>query len=171
MSQSNVWFRWILIFLSFIALGGGIGYFFMLSLRPDFVHQAPLKINNQLGPVAVKNVKNTYNHQYEPVLNHQSRPKLDLKNPFVIPNQYYQKSGLRSITQRKQAFIEYQGIIETDNNVLGLVKLTNTNETFVVYEGEIIVELGLEIRKITPKTLTYSKDRVEAVISLGGIQH
>ena len=171
MSRSHVWFTWFLVFLSFIVVGGGIGYFFMLSLRPDFAQLAPLRVKNQLEPGVVENAKNTYNNQYEPAVYHQSQPKLYLKNPFVIPIQYNDYSGHRLITQRKRAFMEYQGIIETDNNVLGLVKLTTTNEAFVVYEGESIVEFGLEIKKITPKALTYSKDGVETVILLGGIQH
>lgn len=168
MSRSNVWFKWILVFLSFIAVGGGMGYFFMRSLRTDFAQLAPLTVKKQ---PTVENVKKSFNIPSVPAIDQKSQPKVDLKNPFVIPIQYYKKSGHPLVTSKNRALMEYQGIIETDNKVLGLVKLTTTNETFVVYEGESIVEFGLTIEKITPKTLTYTKDGVEAVISLGGSQH
>jgi hypothetical protein len=168
-SRSNVCVRWLLAFLSFIAVGGGIGYFFMRSLRTEFAQLAPLRAKDHLEPVAVENVKIIGSNLSVPTVYQQSQPKLALKNPFVIPIQYYKKSGHRLVTPRKRMFIEYQGIIETENNVLALVRLTTSDKTFVVYEGESIVEFGLAIKKITPKNLTYSKEGVDVVISLGGI--
>jgi hypothetical protein len=128
-----------------------------------------LKITDQPESITAKSIQNTYTHSYGSTLHYGPVKNLFLKNPFVVPLQYNGRASHHFVPKRPQAFLEYQGIIETDSNILGLVKATTTKEAFVVHEGECIIEFGLEIRKITPETLTYSKDGIEAVISLGGI--
>jgi hypothetical protein len=164
----NSLITWFFIFLGSIVLGS-ICYLLVLTSSPNLLNLTPLKVTNRPEPIVVKSIQNTNNHNNEPTLHYEPGKKLFLKNPFVVPLQYNGRLSHHFVPRRPQAFLKYQGIIETDSGILGLVKVTTTDEAFVVHEGECIIEFGLEIRKITPETLTYFKDGKEAVISLGGI--
>jgi hypothetical protein len=135
-------------------------------MSPHYIQSTPPREQNHPEPILIEPVQNTNVSKYETKL---AQSAMKLKNPFVIPFPAHKNPDQRLSSQKKRTYIEYQGIIETDNSMLGLVKMTATNEAFLVYEGESLVEFGLEIHKITAKNLTYSKDGIEAVISLGGI--
>ena len=92
---------------------------------------------------------------------------VNLINPFIIPGSY-NVSFKKVRSQSKHEQLEYQGAIETDTSILGLVRINATGESLVVSEGEDIVVSGIIIGKITPKTLTYSQNGIEKVIYLGG---
>jgi hypothetical protein len=105
--------------------------------------------------------------EYPTAINQSSVVPANLMNPFVIPGQY-NVPFKENHSQRKHELLEYQGTIATDASVFGLVRINTTGESFVVSEGEDLVESGIIIGTITPKTLTYSQNGIEKVIYLGG---
>lgn len=171
MSRSGLWLSWLLIFVGFTVLGGGIGYVLMSFWGPHNTFWEPWSNQNQPRTIINENFQKISDYKYYPPDNYESdyQPITNIKNPFTAPSQNNDTKGQNVPFNKKQTFLEYQGIIETNNSIFGLVKVTHTGEVFVVYEGENLVEF--EIRKITPKTLTYSKDGIEAVIPLGGKLH
>jgi hypothetical protein len=167
MYQLKSWLFWIFIFIGGFLLGS-ISYFQFFTYQQKLIwtprHIRQSQYKNQYP-------SNVNNFKYGIGVNQAPTPPLNINliNPFVVPGQ---DNGVLSHplgSQRKHAFLEYQGTIETDCGILGLVKVTTTGESFIVSEEEDLIEVGIVIRKITPKTLTYSKDGIDKVIRLGGI--
>jgi hypothetical protein len=176
LSRSQHWLNIILLFLGFIILGCSLGYVIMLLLERQVALRIPTGINSPAVSVVDSGVPIVMHRSDEAVIIKQQKLAgskiISLKNPFVIPSLYQRNPAKRNASPKKNlGFLEYQGVVETADDVRGLVRVTASKESYVVYEGEILVELGVEIRKITPKVLTYYKDGVETVISLGGIVH
>jgi hypothetical protein len=160
------WFTWSLIFIVFIVLGCGIGIFLMF-FGFNNIKWVPGGTGNRPATVINDNTLKRSEYKLHSALTYKpiNQPITDIKNPFIVPRQY---NGVSS-KKKQQTFLEYQGIIETNKGILGLVRITDTDEVFIVYEGENLIEF--EILKITPKTLTYSKDGKEIAVPLRGILH
>jgi hypothetical protein len=176
LSRSQHWLNMIVLFLGFIILGGSLGYVIMLLLERQVVLRIPSGVNRPAVSAIAANVPIIMHRSDEAVIGTQQKSagsKISpLKNPFVIPSVYQRNPAKRIVSPPKNlGFLEYQGVVETADDIRGLVRVTASKESFVVCEGESLVEFGIEIRKITPKVLTYSKDGVETVISLGGTVH
>lgn len=169
MFQPKSWFLWVFIFMGSVLIGM-ICYFLLFSysqkipfwsgsFEPVVPDLHPKHITNQHSP----NIKVT-----QPLVHQTPTPvsteKINLINPFVIPGQY---NASKSHFPKKPALLEYLGTVETDNDILGLIRINN-GESFVVSEGEDLVISGIVIGKITPTTLTYSQNGIEKVIHLGG---
>jgi hypothetical protein len=165
-SRSGFWFTWLLVFIVFIVLGCGIGIFLMF-LGSNNIKWAPGGVEKRPATAINGNIleKSEYKPHsaltYEPI----NQSITDMKNPFIVPGRYNRVDGKK----KQQTFLEFQGIIETNERTLGLVRITGTDEVFIVYEGENLIEF--KILKITPKTLTYSKDGKEIAVPLRGIPH
>ncbi len=171
MFRPKLWFLWVLILFVGIFLGIGCYFIFFPYL------QNVIWPSGSFQPVA-NDFHQKYNpNQYTPniegnqPLKNQTPPStstgdIRLKNPFILPIPYH-ASFRKSPSSKKRALLEYLGTIETDNGILGLVRI-NTGESFVVSEGEDLVISGIIIGKITPKILTYSQNGIEKVIHLGG---
>ncbi len=171
MFHPKLLFLWVLILVVGIFLGIGCYFVFFPylenvlwpsgSFQPGVTDVRPKYDSNQY----VSNIE-----RYQP-LNNQTLPStstgnIRLKNPFILPIPYH-ASFRKSPAPKERALLEYLGTIETDNGILGLVRI-NTGESLVVSEGEDLVISGIIIGKITPKMLTYSQNGIEKVIHLGG---
>ncbi len=175
MFQPKSWLFWVFIFIGGILLGIGSYFLFFLHLQeipwPSESFQPVVPNFHQ------KYIANQYSHArartirvYQPLLSQTPMPastgNINLINPFIVPGGYNGFLG-KSPSPRKRALLEYLGTIETNDNILGLIRI-NTGESFVVTEGEDLVISGIVIGKITPTTLTYSQNGIEKVIHLGG---
>ena len=169
MTHSRFWYIWLMLFFGFIILGGSISFIFVNYLNPHFKLWTPPRAQERSGIIPDVSIPNIRSHPDQPALTLEG--SVALKNPFIIPSPYQRNSGFRPTPHRRRGPLEYRGIIETDSNIMALVTVTSSGESLVVYEGEDLVELGIMIGKISAKTLTYSKNGIETVISLGGIKH
>ncbi len=171
MFHPKLWFLWVLILIVGIFLGIGCYFVFFPylqnvlwpsgSFQPDVTDVRQKYDSNQYA----SNIE-----RYQPLKN-QTLPStstgdIRLKNPFISPIPSH-ASFRKSPPPKERALLEYLGTIETDNGIMGLVKI-NTGESLVVFEGEDLVISGIIIGKITPKMLTYSQNGIEKVIHLGG---
>jgi hypothetical protein len=169
--QPRTWAFWLLIFIGSILLGIGSYFLFFIHLQ---IPGMPWNFRFYAPALQQKIVENQYLpnrkvFEYPTVIHQIPTPAepVNLMNPFVIPgldNVFFNNNRF----QKKHELLEYQGTIETDTSIFGLVRINTTGESLVVSEGEDLVVSGIIIGKITPKTLTYSQNGIEKVIYLGG---
>lgn len=170
------------IFIVLIIIGCSIGFVFTSIWRLPIPLWMPSDTGKRLEtmdnlPKIIDD--DNYNNKYSLPVAHipldqelkesNSRMLSSMKNPFIIPGRYAGNYGQNISPQKKQAYLSFQGVIETNDSILGLVRVNATGEVFAVYEGEDL--LDFQVKKITPSTLTYSQNGNEVVIPLGGIRH
>lgn len=175
MTRLGLSIKWLLWLLCLLMLGS-TGYLFFLALNANLEDynfepggSAPVgkKLFDSKAPAHAGSNPASVPEEISgpPDLHKKAFHSGFLKNPFVSP--LPSDKELR----RGKDFLEYQGVIETADTLLGLVEVTKTHKTLIVHQGQKIDSLGVEILTITAKSLTFSKDGVKTVISLGGIRH
>jgi hypothetical protein len=168
-SQLKSWFLCLFIFIGGFLLGS-ISNFHSFT-RQQIVPWTHRHFRQSQYRLIVNQYPTENDFEYEIAVNKAPIHPLNIHliNPFVIPGQDNEALSHHLVSQRKRAILEYLGTVETDHNILGLVKITTTGDSLIVSEEEDLIEEGIIIQKITPKTLTYSKDGIDQVIRLGGI--
>ncbi len=159
--------KWVAVFLGLSILAGII---FLASLSLKVNEDELTKLGEYKTPkIEVAQVEERPIERPEPekeVLPIIS-PKIVLQDPFVVPAEMKKNKVVH--TESNPNLFDFVGIIETDNNLVAMLKVQKNQEVLLVHQGEYVTKLGIEIRKINLDSLTFYRDGKEVVLTLGGV--